>query len=185
MNQPPEFAELYTTAERIKFIVMYIVIGGAFVIVSKLFFFPWLKQFSSTAHCQTILGMNGLAWVWYGIFVGIPLSACLIVASFMGYRGYKVLRDGQAPPIGEKVFKPTRIVRGTKAKIIGYLQLFSFAPFLAFSVWGGLQAHTMSVAAHHKPYDCTNKQTHGIPDSITLPLSAKYQLRLAGITYGA
>ena len=185
MNQPPEFAELYTTAERIKFIVMYIVIGGAFVIVSKLFFFPWLKQFSSTAHCQTILGVNGLVWVWYGIFVGIPLLAGILVASFMGYRGYKVLRDGQVPPIGEKVFKPTRIVRGTKAKIIGYLQLLSLSPFLAFSIWGGLQAHNMSVAAQHKPYDCINKQTHGTPDGITPALSTQSQLRLAGITYGA
>lgn len=183
MNHPPEFAELYTTTDRIKFFVMYIVIGGALITLSKLFFFPWLKQFSSTAHCQTIVGMNGLVLLWYGIFIGIPLLAGILVASFMGYRGYKVLRDGQAPPIGEKVFKATRIVRGTKAKIIGYLQLFSFAPFLAFSVWGGLQAHTMSVAAQHKPFDCTNKQTHEMRDSITLPLSAKFQR--TGITYGA
>ncbi|MEQ1534164.1 MAG: hypothetical protein HOO97_02900 [Sideroxydans sp.] len=182
MSNPPEFAELYTTAERIKFIVMYIVIGGALITASKLFFFPWLKQFSSTAQCQTIVGVNGLVLLWYGIFIGIPLLAGILVASFQGCRGYKVLRDEQAPPIGEKVFKPTRIVRGTKAKIIGYLQLFSFTPFLAFSIWGGLQAHTMSVAAHNKSYDCTNKQTHEMRDNKTTLLSAKFQR--VGITYG-
>jgi hypothetical protein len=157
MNQPPEFAEMYSTAERIKFIVRYIISGGAIFVVSKFYFFPWLTQFANTAHCRIVLGMDGRFVVWYGLFIGIPLSATLIVASTMGYRGYKVLRDGQAPPRGEKVFKPTRIVRGVKAKMIGYFQLLSFVPFLAFAIWGGFQAHTMSVAAQAKPNKCEDR----------------------------
>lgn len=103
--------------------------------------------------------MDGRFVVWYGLFIGIPLSAALIVAGTTGYRGYKVLRDGQAPPKGEKVFKPTRIVRGVKAKMIGYLQLFSFVPLLAFAIWGGFQAHAMSVVAQAKPNNCENSPT--------------------------
>lgn len=44
------------------------------------------------------------------------------------------------PPIGEKVFRPTRIERGQKAKLQGYAQKYSFLLLLAIAVWGFPQA---------------------------------------------
>ncbi len=171
------------SAERVRIIVLYVIFGGAVSAVSKFYFFPWLTQFANTAHCRIVLGMDGQFVVWYGLFVGIPLSAALIVAGFMGSRGYKILRDGQAPPLGEKVFKPTRITRGVKAKMIGYIQLLSFVPLLAFAIWGGFQAHAMSVEA--KPYKCENSPTVSRDKNTAHSELFKQSKIMGGMTHGA
>jgi hypothetical protein len=155
MSQSPKFAEQYTTAERIRFIVLYIVSGGAITAISKLYFFPWLNEFASSAHCRTALDFDGLAVLWYGLFVGMPLSFAALVGGVIGYRGYKILRDNQTPPLHEKVFRPTRIVRGKKAKLFGYLHLLAFSPFLAISIWGIPQAASMFSRTKGQPVNCT------------------------------
>jgi hypothetical protein len=154
MSQLTEFAEQYTTTERLRFIALYIVSGGAITVVSKLYFFPSLKVFAESAHCGTVLGFDGLAVLWYGLFVGMPLSCALLVAGVIGYRGCRILRDRQTPPLGEKVFRPTRIVRGSKAKLFGFLHLLSCAPFLAMAIWGCPQASVMLSRTQSKPVNC-------------------------------
>lgn len=157
MNQSTEFAEQYTTTERLRFIALYIISGGAITIVSKQYFFPSLKVFAESAHCSTVLGFDGLAVLWYGLFVGMPLSCGLLVAGVIGHRGCRILRDHQTPPLGEKVFRPTRIVRGTKAKLFGFLHLLSCAPFLAMAIWGLPQASVMLSRTQSKPVNCPAK----------------------------
>jgi len=155
MSQAPEFAEQYTVMERVRFFVIYIIIGSAVVTLSNLYFFPWLKEFSSTAQCQTILGIDGLAVLWYGLFVGMPLSFAALAGGVFGYRGYKILRDRQAPPIHEKVYRPTRIIRGTKAEISGCLHFLPFSLFLGLSIWGIPQASSMLSRSMSHPVNCT------------------------------
>jgi len=155
MSQSPEFAEQYTTVERLKFIAIFIVSGGAITAMSKLYFFPWLNEFASSAHCRTVLGFDGLAVLWYGVFVGMPLSSAAFVGGVLGYRGYKIMRDNQTPPLHEKVFRPTRIVRGKKAKLFGYLHLLAFGPLLVMSIWGIPQAASMLSHTKDPPVNCT------------------------------
>ena len=154
MSQSPEFAEQYTTTERVRFIAIYIVSGGAIVIISELYFFPWLKEFSSAAQCQTIFGFDGPAVLWYGLFVGMPLSFAALAGGAIGYRGYKILRDSQTPPIHEKVLRPTRIVRGKKAKLFGYFHFLPFSLLLALSIWGIPQATSMLSRTMRLPVNC-------------------------------
>lgn len=154
MSQPPEFAEQHTTAERIRLIILYTAIGAAITAICKLYFFPWLHEFASSAHCRTALGFDGLAVLLYGLFVGMPLFFAALVGGVMGYRGYKILRDNQTPPLHEKVFRPTRIIRGKKAKLFGYFHLLAFSPFLAISIWGVPQATSMLSNAKNQPVNC-------------------------------
>ena len=154
MNPSPEFAEQYTTAERIRFIIISIVFNGAIIAICKLYFFPWLNAFASSAHCRTFLGYDGLAVLWYGLFVGMPLSFAALVGGIFGYRGYKILRDNQMPPLHEKVFRPTRIVRGKKARLFGYFHLLAFTPLMAISIWGIPQAATMVSRTNSQPFNC-------------------------------
>lgn len=149
-----EFAPEYSRAERVRFVVRWSAIGGLLVLACRLWFFPWLHQFSASAHCRSIFGVSGTVVLLYGAFVGIPLFACALVGVLVGWRGYKVVRQGRIPPAGEKVFRPTRVVRGAKAKLLGFLQLSTAAlPFL-LAVWGSFQAHSLAAQAERAPARC-------------------------------
>lgn len=155
MNRSPEFAEQYSTAERIRFVAFGTIAGVVLILLVKLWFFPWLREFASSAQCRTVLGSNGAEVLWYGVFVGLPLFAAVVVASTAGRRGFKIIRDGQVPPLGEKAFGKIQIRRGVRAKLVGYLHAIAFIPFIAISLWGGVQAATLSKQTQHKATGCT------------------------------
>lgn len=154
MDRSPEFAEQYSTAERIRFVVLSVVSGALLIALGKLWFFPWLRAFSASAQCQTVFGTNGTTVLLYGLFVGLPFFAGLLVACTLGRRGFKVLRDDQFPPLREKSFRLTKIRRGSGATIIGYLHLMAFVPFLAIGLWGCVQAAALSRQAQHMAVGC-------------------------------
>ena len=154
MHQHPEFAEEYTKAERIRFVVLSVLFGAVAVILSKTFLFPWVGEFANSAPCRKVFGIEGLTVLWYGLCVGIPLQGAILVGIMSGWRGYKVLRDGQFPPAKEKVYRPTRIQKGSKARLIGYIHLSAFLPFLALTIWGCFQAEKMSRTIQPKAGEC-------------------------------
>lgn len=144
-SQPdlPEFAEPYTKEDAIRIVVIGTLAGAAVVILGKSWLFPSLKEFATTAPCRAVWGIDGMTVLWYGLFVGLPLLAALLTLATLGWRGYKIFRDGQFPPLKEKVARPTRIRRGRKARLIGYLHLCACLPLLALSVWGYFQAEEL------------------------------------------
>jgi hypothetical protein len=153
--QQAEFAVEYTTAERARLVVGGIVVGAAVVAIGKLWFFPWLTQFSAAAPCRSVLGINGVVALFYGLFVGIPLSCAFLIGSTLGLRGCRILRDRQVPPVGEKVFRATRIERGSKAKTVGWIHVLAFTPMVALAIWGSFQARKMTAMRHAGPPNCT------------------------------
>ena len=157
MPQEPEFAEINvkTKAEAIRFVVWGALAGGLVIVVSETWLFPWLGEFAESAPCRQVMGIAGDTVLAYGLFVGIPLHVAILVMAIFGWRGYKILRDGQFPPFKEKVFRPTRIQRGLKARLIGYLHISACLPLLALSVWGVFQAEKMIHAFPPTPGSCT------------------------------
>jgi len=139
---PVEFAPQYTRAERIRLIARGVVIAAVVGQACHLWFLPWLGKFSASAHCRSVLGINGATVLIHGIFVGIPLLSALLVALLVGRRGYKILREGRTPPAGERVLRPTPVVRGARARLMGYVQLFAATPLLGLAVWGAWQAQS-------------------------------------------
>jgi hypothetical protein len=150
----PEFAEQYGTAERIRWALFGTLAGIAVTCAGKFWLFPWLREFASSSPCRTVFGSPGTTVLWYGVFTGLPLFAAVAVAGAGGWRGFKILRDGQSPPLHEKVFQRTRIQRGGRAKLIGFLHAIAFVPFLALSLWGSGQAAALSGQAQQKPAGC-------------------------------
>ena len=63
-----EFADEYTVAERIRFVVVGAIAGGSIVAVSKLWVFPGLRVFSVSADCQSVFGMKDTTVLGYGLF---------------------------------------------------------------------------------------------------------------------
>jgi hypothetical protein len=58
------------------------------------------------------------------------------------------------PPRGEKVFRRTRVVMGMRAKVFGYVQLFSATPLLVLAMWGSGQASPMARRLTPGPAAC-------------------------------
>ncbi|MBI3283878.1 MAG: hypothetical protein HYZ65_03375 [Burkholderiales bacterium] len=153
MKADAEFAEQYTQAERIRFAVAGVLAGALIIFCSQTWLFPWFREFVRSAPCRSIAGINGLSVLWYGIFSGLPLFTALLLIATLGWRGRKILRDGQAPPAGEKVLRPTKICRGRQARIIAYLHFAAPLPFFVLALWGAFQAQDMS--ARMRPEQCS------------------------------
>lgn len=173
MQPDTEFAEEHTKAERIRIVVLGVLFGAIAVILSKTFLFPWIREFADSAPCRKVFGMEGLTVLWYGLFVGIPLHAALLVGIALGWRGHKILRDGQCPPDKEKVYRPTKILRGSKARLIGYMHVSAFLPFLALTIWGSFQAEKMSKTMRPKAGVCTANMTVEDDATMILKISAR------------
>jgi hypothetical protein len=155
MHNDPEFAEEYTSAERARFVAVGVAVGAAIVVAGKLWFFPWLGQFVASAPCRSVLGISGLAVLFYGLFVGLPLSSAILVSATVGRRGYKILKGNRVPPVGEKVFRTTRIERGAKATVFGYAHVLACTPLIALAIWGYFQAGELKGEIQHRPSNCT------------------------------
>jgi hypothetical protein len=154
MDGPPEFAEQYSTTERIRFVVVGAASGALLAGAGTYWLFPWLREVSASAQCRTLFGNNGATLLLYGLFVGVPLVAALVIACTFGRRGFRILRDGQLPPLREKSFRPTRIRRGSSARRIGHLHVMAFMPFIAIALWGCFQATALSRQAAHTTIGC-------------------------------
>ncbi|MBA8886824.1 hypothetical protein FHW12_001015 [Dokdonella fugitiva] len=146
---------MYTPRERIRFVAFGVAAGLLAIGISKLWFFPWLHAFAASAPCRTVFGHGGTAALLYGVFVGLPGFIGLVMAATFGRRGMRILRDGQVPPLGEKSFRLTRIRRGGRATVIGYLHIVMFVPFVALALWGSVQATALTRQVQRKAVDCT------------------------------
>ncbi|MFZ6751326.1 hypothetical protein [Undibacterium sp. Ren11W] len=155
MYQEPEYAEQHTPAERIRIVIIGVVTGALVFFIGKSWLFPWFREFASNAPCRNIFGIEGVKALWYGLFVGMPVAVTILITSIFGWRGYKIIRDGQFPLAKEKVYRPTKVRRGAKAKLIGYIHLLAFLPSLLLAIWGSYQAKEMLRTIHISTTTCT------------------------------
>ncbi len=157
-----EFAPEYTKAEKVRFMALGAVAGTVVIALGQFWLFPWLREFSASAPCRAPFGVNGMVLLMYGLFVGVPLLAAVLVGALVGRRGYKVLRQGRVPPSGEKVFRPTQVRTGVRACWSGYVQLLSVVPLLALAAWGAFQAQQMVDKAADAPVKCGAAQASSL-----------------------
>jgi hypothetical protein len=152
--QPAEYAPEYSPAERVRFVGFGLAAGALVLAACQLWLFPLLREFSASAPCRSVFGFSGLAVLFHGMFVGIPGVAAALVGLLVGRRGAKVLRQGRHPPAGEKVFRRTLVVRGAKAKVLGWVQLLAALPVLGLAAWGAFQAQALLDQVPRNPARC-------------------------------
>jgi hypothetical protein len=124
-----EFADEYTKQEKIRFVILYLTSGVFIYITHAQWVFPWLRGYASTAYCHSAFGYSGILILWAGLLIG----ACTV------WPGIKTLKQGQYPPKGSKVFKPTKILRGKAATFRGLSLLLAPCLFVAVAIWGAFQ----------------------------------------------
>ncbi len=168
--QPIEYAPEYSPAERVRFLALGLAAGAVVVAVCQLWLFPLLREFSASAHCRSVFGFSGIAVLFYGMFVGVPLLVALLVGVLVGRRGVKVLRQGRLPPSGERVFRRTPVIRGVKAKVIGCVQLIAAVPLLGLAIWGTFQARALVDQFHRQPAPVCGAPHHRLSSGLSTPL---------------
>jgi hypothetical protein len=164
MDDLPEFADQYSTPERIRFVVVGAIAGAIVIFARKFWLVPWLRDLAVSAPCRMVFGSNGATVLWYAVFVGLPFFVTMVIVCTVGRRGLKILRDGQVPPLREKVFRPTRIQRGPYAQFVGYLHVVAFVPLVALTLWGCVQAAALSQQSQLKPANCA-ADSHAASDA--------------------
>ena len=138
-----DYAELYTPRERLRWVAGGLAIYAAGYLLWTRWALPHLSAFAGNARCIDVWGVPGSHVLLYTLFVGMPLMLTLLTAIFISRRGLRVLRDGQSPYRGEKVFRRTRIKRGRSARVIGWAQLLAPLWFVAIALWGATAAHAL------------------------------------------
>ncbi len=155
MTDPIEYAPLYSRSERLKKALPTLAIAALIYWSYQRYFQQWLTWYLETMHCHQFFTLTGIEVLWLSMFVGIPMFCAMTIAIALLPTGYKTLRDKQYPPIGNKVFQKTKIVKGNKAKFKGWMHLLSPLIFVLFACWGYLQVEQM-------PTDTDGKLDHSL-----------------------
>lgn len=150
---PPdtEYAPEHSDAYRRRYVAVVITLSACALAVSKLWLFPALQQFMSTAHERCVMGIEGTRVLADGVMVGLPVFVSVILALTLGRHGVRILLAGQVPLPGEKVFKKTPVRRGAVARWIGACHVLVCALPMAIAAWGTLHADELNAALQHKP----------------------------------
>ncbi|WHP61684.1 hypothetical protein [Vibrio harveyi] len=138
-----EYAPEYSKQEKI----IRVAITGAFcVLVGVLFKLKGeslLQAVAKAPECYEVFGMSGLELLVHILFFWMPLSVFLLSAVLMLPLGVRGLIEGQFPPKGVKVFRPTAIQRGKLGTLKSLIHLLLPLLCFGFVVWGNGQIEPM------------------------------------------
>ncbi|WP_188015252.1 hypothetical protein [Vibrio harveyi] len=138
-----EYAPQYSKQEKIT----RVAIAGVFcVLVGVLFKLegePLLQAVAEAPECYEVFGMQGLELLVHILFFWMPLSVFLLSAVLMLPLGVRGLIEGQFPPKGVKVFRPTAIQRGKLGTLKSLIHLLFPLLCFGFVVWGNGQIEPM------------------------------------------
>jgi hypothetical protein len=101
------------------------------VLLIQFYFLPWLDVALARPPCLVTERFTNMALLLYGVLCLFPLVFALLLCITEGKRSLQVLKLGQSPLPHEKVYRPTRYVYGSKAKL---RPLFVFLVILGFAV---------------------------------------------------
>ncbi|MGI9947721.1 MULTISPECIES: hypothetical protein [Vibrio] len=138
-----EYAPQYSKKEKI----IRVAIAGVFCFLAGVLFKlkgePLLQAVAEAPECYEMFGMSGLELLVHILFFWMPLSVFLLTAVFLLPLGMRGLIEGQFPPKGVKVFRPTVIQRGMLGAFKSGVHLL--LPVLCFglAVWGSFQIEPM------------------------------------------
>lgn len=138
-----EYAPQYSKKEKLIRVVIAGVFGLLAGVLFKLKGEPLLQAVAEAPECYEVFDMSGFELLVHMLFFWMPLSVFLLSAVLMLPLGVRGLIEGQFPPKGVKVFRPTAIQRGKLGTLKSLIHL-SF-PLLCFGfvVWGNGQIEPM------------------------------------------
>lgn len=152
-----EFAPEYTRSERVALLLKHGSWILPLVVVTQFFIIPWIADYAVFAQCYTYGNFTRADIILYGCFVILPLLFALTLWLIEGRRSLDIIRLGQSPLPGEKVFRPTRYTFGWRAKVKPYLLLVVVVFLLLLAVKGIFSVKTF--ASTPSALDCEKAVT--------------------------
>ncbi|HDM8211971.1 TPA: hypothetical protein P0E22_001968 [Vibrio harveyi] len=138
-----EYAPQYSKKEKI----IRVAIAGVFCVLAGVLFKlegePLLQAVAKAPECYEVFGMSGFELLVHMLFFWVPLSVFLLSAVLMLPLGVRGLIEGQFPPKGVKVFRPTAIQRGKLGTFKSLIHLLLPLLCFGFVVWGNGQIEPM------------------------------------------
>ncbi|MHA2713767.1 hypothetical protein ACXZ7B_03620 [Vibrio owensii] len=138
-----EYAPQYSKKEKIIRVAIAGVFGLLVGVLFKLEGEPLLQAVAEAPECYEVFGMQGLELLVHILFFWMPLSVFLLSAVLMLPLGVRGLIEGQFPPKGVKVFRPTAIQRGKLGTLKSLIHLLFPLLCFGFVVWGNGQIEPM------------------------------------------
>ncbi|WP_039987925.1 hypothetical protein [Vibrio owensii] len=138
-----EYAPQYSKKEKITRVAIAGVFGLLVGVLFKLKGEPLLQAVVEAPECYEVFGMSGLELLVHILFFWVPLSVFLLSAVLMLPLGVRGLIEGQFPPKGVKVFRPTVIQRGKLGMFKSLIHLLLPLLCFGFVVWGNVQIEPM------------------------------------------
>ena len=151
-----EYAPQYSKKEKIIRVAIAGVFGLLVGVLFKLEGEPLLQAVAEAPECYEVFGMQGLEllvhilffWMPLSVFLlsvvlMLPLSVFLLSVVLMLPLGVRGLIEGQFPPKGVKVFRPTAIQRGKLGTFKSLIHLLLPLLCFGFVVWGNGQIEPM------------------------------------------
>lgn len=139
-----EYAPEYTNSERVAFLLKQMAWFIPLYALTEFWVFDAMADYADHANCYFYGSISGVHLLMYGLFAGLPLALAAIVFIFEGRRSIAIIKRGQNPLPGEKVFKKTAYKYGNKAKIQPVAILCSVSLLVVFSLWGAVQAYGLT-----------------------------------------
>ncbi|MHA2766344.1 hypothetical protein [Vibrio harveyi] len=138
-----EYAPQYSKKEKIIRVAIAGVFGLLVGVLFKLEGEPLLQAVAEAPECYEVFGMQGLELLVHILFFWMPLSVFLLSVVLMLPLGVRGLIEGQFPPKGVKVFRPTAIQRGKLGTFKSLIHLLLPLLCFGFVVWGNGQIEPM------------------------------------------
>lgn len=135
----PALAPERSLREKLALLLLGLLAGLGALWFKQAVLLPWVAELAAAPPARRYWGLPGPTLLSHLLFVGLPLLAALPSLALL-WRGGRILRSGQVPPPGERVFRRTRIRRGARARWVGYAHLLPTPLLLALALWGWGQA---------------------------------------------
>ena len=110
----PEFAPQYSPQERRRLQILY---GVLCVLMFGALYWavPRFRSLAIDAPCETLLGVPGSTILLYGLLVGAPLTAAVLLVAMTARSSIHAIATRRYPPPGQKVFGRVKVKRGRQA----------------------------------------------------------------------
>lgn len=131
-----EFASEYSKKERVILLLKHMAWAIPLFAITKYHFLPWFEVYAENAHCYRYGNITGTDLVFYGLFVGLPLLFATALFFLEGTNSIKIIRLGQSPLPGKKVFRPTKYTYGFRAKLKPFFLIISMVFFVGLAIKG-------------------------------------------------
>ena len=131
-----EFAPEYSKKERVILLLKHMAWAIPLFAITKYHFLPWFEVYAENAHCYRYGNITGTDLVFYGLFVGLPLLFAIALFLLEGTNSIKIIRLGQSPLPGTKVFKPTKYTYGFRAKLKPFFLIISMVFSVGLAIKG-------------------------------------------------